>query len=728
MGTNSIQEEYLPPKEFLPQNVKLLPELEYPHRLNLTEVLLDRNIPDRGDAVAVYHEAERITYRELQSRVNRFANALRGLGVGKGDRVVLRSVNIPEYLVWNFACWRIGAIPVLVSHLNRGSELAFKINDSDAVAVCVHSESYADVGKVRAECPHLKHVIVHGDQIPDTLHLEDLIRKQSEHAAGADMSREDIGRIIYSSGTTGKPKAILNTLEGILSISDTQGRHILKVRPDDVLGGHPYFSFAFGAANFLYLPWRFGAAVSIISQFSPERQFQLVEEHGITLLFAVPTAFRMMLGVAGAERQYRLSTLRLCQSAGEPLPEATVLAWRERFGQTIINSLGSGDLNYWLSTFEGMPDQKIGSNGRSVPGFENIVVDEKFNPVPPGTPGELIVRGPVGQMYWRRPDAQQKGVCPPDSRYAGWSRPGLYFTQDSDGYFWYKSRLDDMIVTSGYKVPGGEVEVALNNHPVVLESAVIGVPDKERDNVIKAFVVLKEGQSPSSQLVQELQDFVKQEIEPYKYPRLIEFVTADSLPRTSTGKVQRNALRDREIERAAARVEPLSQPGKTLEPQRASDVRRSVDDALASGLYCAEGVILALAKAQGVESDLLPRIATGFCGGMAGTSGPCGALTGAVMGIGLALGRSRGGEPTNASYTATQQLIREFEQAFGARNCKDLLGCDLGTPEGQAAFRNSRLHERCAAYTGKAAEIAARLIAEAKDDPFVPADPHAKAR
>ena len=728
MGTNSIQEEYLPPKEFLPQNVKLLPELEYPHRLNLTEVLLDRNIPDRGDAVAVYHEAERITYRELQSRVNRFANALRGLGVGKGDRVVLRSVNIPEYLVWNFACWRIGAIPVLVSHLNRGSELAFKINDSDAVAVCVHSESYADVGKVRAECPHLKHVIVHGDQIPDTLHLEDLIRKQSEHAAGADMSREDIGRIIYSSGTTGKPKAILTTLEGILSISDTQGRHILKVRPDDVLGGHPYFSFAFGAANFLYLPWRFGAAVSIISQFSPERQFQLVEEHGITLLFAVPTAFRMMLGVAGAERQYRLSTLRLCQSAGEPLPEATVLAWRERFGQTIINSLGSGDLNYWLSTFEGMPDQKIGSNGWSVPGFENIVVDEKFNPVPPGTPGELIVRGPVGQMYWRRPDAQQKGVCPPDSRYAGWSRPGLYFTQDSDGYFWYKSRLDDMIVTSGYKVPGGEVEVALNNHPVVLESAVIGVPDKERGNVIKAFVVLKEGHSPSSQLVQELQDFVKQEIEPYKYPRLIEFVTADSLPRTSTGKVQRNALRDREIERAAARVEPLSQPGKTLEPQRASDVRRSVDDALASGLYCAEGVILALAKAQGVESDLLPRIATGFCGGMAGTSGPCGALTGAVMGIGLALGRSRGGEPTNASYTATQQLIREFEQAFGARNCKDLLGCDLGTPEGQAAFRNSRLHERCAAYTGKAAEIAARLIAEAKDDPFVPADPHAKAR
>src|SRR3972149_4698037 len=149
MGTTSIREEYLPPKEFLPRNVKLLPELEDPQRFNLTEVLLGRNIPDRGDVVAVYYEAERITYRELQSRVNRFANALRALGVGKGNRVVLRSVNIPEYIVWNFACWRIGAIPVLVSHLNRATEVALKINDSDAVAVCVHSQRYADVEKVR---------------------------------------------------------------------------------------------------------------------------------------------------------------------------------------------------------------------------------------------------------------------------------------------------------------------------------------------------------------------------------------------------------------------------------------------------------------------------------------------------------------------------------------------------------------------------------------------------
>jgi len=313
----------------------------------------------------------------------------------------------------------------------------------------------------------------------------------------------------------------------------------------------------------------------------------------------------------------------------------------------------------------------------------------------------LIVRGPVGQMYWRRPDEQQKAVCGPDTRYAGWSRPGLYFLQDADGYFWYKSRLDDMIVTAGYKVPGGEVEVALNSHPAVLESAVVGVPDEERGNIIKAFVVLKEGVRPSSQLVQYLQDFVRQELEPYKYPRLIEFSSAESLPRTSTGKIQRKALRD------------LARPARgerQVEPQFAAGVRESTMKEFESGLYCAESVLVALAKAQGIESDIIPKIATAFCSGMARTCGTCGALTGAVMGLSLAFGRNSVGQPVQPSYRATQELIRNFEQEFGGRNCNDLLGCDLGTPEGQAMFHDNNLHERCGKYTARAAEIAASLI------------------
>lgn len=557
---DEIRRDYLPPRAFMPRIVKLLPELHYPPRLNLTEVLLDRAVLLGADRVAIYRDSERITFRQLQCEVNRFANALRELGIRKGDRVVLRSINTPEHIVWNFACWRVGAIPVLVSHLNRAAEVKFKINDSEAVAVCVHSGSFAEVQQVRAECPSLRHVIVHGEPVAGTLDYRQLTRTQPESAASEEMSAGDFARIIYSSGTTGKPKGILTTVEGMLSIGDTMGRPILRLSPDDVIGGHPSFSFAFGA-TLLFLPWQFGAGVSIISQFSAERQFELAEEHSLTLLMAVPTAFRAMLGVAGAERRYRLSSLRLCLSAGEPLPEDTALEWRKRFGQTIIDAIGSSELHYWLSTFEGMPDRKIGSSGLSVPGYENVVVDERLDPVAPGMVGELLVRGPVGQLYWRRPDAQKKGVCPPESRFAGWSRPGLYCVQDEEGYFWFKGRIDDMIVTAGYKVPGGEVETALNNHPAVLESAVIGAPDKERGNIVKAFVVLKEGIEPSADLATQLQEFVKQELEPYKYPRAIEFAKADALPRTVTGKIQRNSLREMELARLAHAESdwPLSQ-------------------------------------------------------------------------------------------------------------------------------------------------------------------------
>ena len=543
---SEIPRDYLPPVEYMPKIVRLLPEIDYPERFNLADVLLDNNVSKHGEKTAIYFEDRRISYKELQAMVNRFANALRELGVEKNDRVMLKSPNVPEYIVWNFACWRIGAIPVLVNHLNRYEEVAFKANDTEAVAICVHSDFYDDVKKALPQCPKLKHIIVLGESRPKTLNYAELVRGQSSNAESEMCSRDDYARIIYSSGTTGKPKGILTTLEGVLAGTDTHGRHVLKIREDDILGGHPYFTFAFGSVNFTMYPWRFGASISIISRFKPEEQFRLIQEHKITMLFAVPTAFNMMLSVEDAERRYDLSSLRLCQSAGEWLPGETAREWKKRFGVTIIDSLGSGDLMYWLSTFEGMDESKFGSTGVSVPGFKNVVVDENFNEVPRGTTGELIVLGPVGQTYWRRPDKQKEGVCPLDSKFKGWNRPGIVFMQDEDGYFWYKGRSDDMIVTSGYKIPGGEVEAALNDHPAVLESAVVDTPDEERGFVIKAFVVLEEGYEPSDSMIKELQDWVKQKIEPYKYPRVIEFAKAEDLPRTSTGKILRRVLRERE--------------------------------------------------------------------------------------------------------------------------------------------------------------------------------------
>jgi 2-aminobenzoate-CoA ligase len=545
-----IPKDFLPPADYLPQTVKLIPGLDYPQRLNLAEVLLDRNLAQRGDKTAVLYEDQRISYAELQARVNRCANALRELGVGKNDRVMLRSPNHPEYLVWNFACWRIGAIPVLVNHLNRAEEVAYKANDSQATAMLVHEAAYEQAALARPHCASLKHLILLGEPREGALNYQELVSVQPAEAASEDTSRDDYGRLIYSSGTTGMPKGILMTLGGLLSVADTHGRHVLGIREDDVLGGHPYFTFAFGSVNFTIYPWRFGASVSIIGAFKPEEQFRLVEKHRISLLFCVPTAFRMMLSVEGAEKQYDLRSLRLCQSAGEWLSDATALEWKRRMGTVILDSLGSGDLNYWLSTYQGMAEDKYGSSGVSVPGYENLVVDENFQEAPPGTMGELIVRGPVGQTYWRRPEKQVEGVCPLDSPFRGWNRPGLLFVRDQDGFFWYKSRSDDMIVTSGYKIPAGEVEGALNNHPAVLESAVVDTPDPERSSLIKAFVVLNPGYQPSAELIKQLQDFVKQNIEPYKYPRLIEFRRAEELPRTATGKIQRRILRERERQQA----------------------------------------------------------------------------------------------------------------------------------------------------------------------------------
>lgn len=286
-----IPQECRPPAEYLPDTIWTLPELQYPEKMNMAEMFLDRNVDRTPDKIAIYYNDDRISYRELQGMANRFANALRELGVEKQDRVLLRSPNTPEYLVWNFACWRIGAIPVLVNHLNRHDEVAFKANDSGAVAACVHADFYEDLAKARPECPSLKHVILLGPETPGTLNYLDLVERQSEKAETEDTSRYDYGRIIYSSGTTGKPKGILTTLAGLAAGAATHGGRVVKLRENDVVGGHPFFTFAFGSVNFTLNPWRAGCSVSIISRFRPEEQFRLVQEHRITQLMPCPPLF-----------------------------------------------------------------------------------------------------------------------------------------------------------------------------------------------------------------------------------------------------------------------------------------------------------------------------------------------------------------------------------------------------------------------------------------------------
>jgi 2-aminobenzoate-CoA ligase len=287
-----------------------------------------------------------------------------------------------------------------------------------------------------------------------------------------------------------------------------------------------------------------GCSVSLVDRFAPEIMFEMVEKHKITVLLCVPTAFRMMLGVMDAEKKYDLSSLRLCQSAGEALPGDTSREWRRRFGVPILDSVGCGELAYWLSTTETTPDDKLDSSGKPIPGVEVRIVDNSFKAVPKGTEGEMLVLGPLGTQYWRRPDKQKLAIVD------GWSRTGLIYREDEDGYFWYRGRDDDMIVSSGYKIPPEEVELALARHPSVQDCAVVDASDPVRGTIVKAFIVLKPGYSGSDALADEIKNFVKEKIEMYKYPREIEFITQKEMPRGITGKIQRFALRDREKEKS----------------------------------------------------------------------------------------------------------------------------------------------------------------------------------
>ncbi|MGQ9515474.1 MAG: acyl-CoA synthetase [Thermoproteota archaeon] len=540
-----IPEEYLPPKEWLPEKIYALPEFyTYPRKLNLAKLFLDNNAEKRGDKTAIYYEDQRITYRELQEKVNKVGNALKSLGIEDNDRVMLRSPNIPEWIISFFACWKIGAVPTLLSPLARAKTIAYQANDSEAKAIIVSSDVLEDVKKAKKDFNTIEHVIVVGkDEEGVYPSLEDLIQGQPSDLEALDVSLDHVGRLIYTSGTTGIPKGAIATFRDILTVTDCHAKHILRLSEKDVVGGHPSFTFAFGSVNFTLEPWRFGASLSIMERFTPEKMFETIEKHRISVLCCVPTAFRMMLELKEAEKKYDLSSLRLCQSAGEWCPKSTIVEWERRFGVRIIDSLGSSELMYWCSAWEEMPESKLGSTGLPVPGYELKIVDENFREVHPGEIGELVLRGPVGFTYWRKPD-EQKGAIKD-----GWSRCGLLYMRDEDGYFWYKGRIDDMIVSAGYKIPGGEVEALLNEHEAIVESAVVASPDSLRGHVAKAFVVLKEGYEPSDRLAKELQDYVKTRTDPWKYPRRIEFVKSEDLPRTVTGKIQRRLLAKMEQER-----------------------------------------------------------------------------------------------------------------------------------------------------------------------------------
>ncbi|AJT63748.1 hypothetical protein T261_2063 [Streptomyces lydicus] len=521
---DTFARDRLPPREQWPH----LTDLGYPDRLNCGAELLDATVGRLGPDRPAFRDAGGVvwTYGQLQEQVDAIAHVLTGqLGVLPGNRVLLRGPTTP----WLAACWlavmKAGAVAVTVLATQRPEELATIGRLAQVRHALCDIRSVDDL--VRAEVPEMRITTYGGDTPGD---LQRLAKPGAGPYEAVATAADDVALIAFTSGTTGRPKGCLHFHRDVLAIADTFSAQVLRPRPDDIFAGSPPLGFTFGLGGLVVFPLRAGASAFLADWRGPEQLLADIAAHRISVLFTAPTAYRAMLPrLAGHD----VSTLRRCVAAGENLPAATWQSWYEATGLRIINGIGATEL---LHIFISAADDAVrpGTTGLPVPGFEARVVGADGVPVPDGEPGLLAVRGPTGCRYLA--DVRQTAYVQ-----GGWNLTGDTYVRETDGYFRYVARADDMIISAGYNIAGPEVEEALLRHPDVTEAAVVGRPDGERGAVVVAHVVLREGVPQGEETVAALRAFTKSRIAPYKCPRDIVFHA--SLPRTPTGKLQRFRLR-----------------------------------------------------------------------------------------------------------------------------------------------------------------------------------------
>ena len=523
---DTFARDRLPPKDQWPRLHFDLPELHYPARLNCATVLLDDAIAEgHGERPAILTDAGTVSYRELLARANRIANVLVGAGVVPGNRVLLRGYNGPElYAAW-LAVMKTGAIAVTTMPMLRAAELTAIIGKSKP-AFALSDQRLADELNPVAVAGGVATVITWGGG-----DLEARMAAASDRFTNADTASDDVCLLAFTSGTTGQPKACMHFHRDVLAMADVVARHLLHTEPADIYAGSPPLGFTFGLGALLVFPLRFRAATVPIEAPAPATVLAAIEKHRVTCLFTAPFAYRALAAeCAGRD----LSSLRRCVSAGEFLPKAVSDLWFGKTGIRIIDGIGATEMIHIFIAAEG-EDIRPGSTGKPLPGYRACLLDEDGEVMLPGATGRLAVTGPTGCRYLD--DERQR-----DYVQNGWNVTGDLYRLDEDGYFWFVARADDMIVSAGYNIAGPEVEWALLAHPAVRECAVVGAADPQRGMVVKACVVLAPGRAGDIGLIKELQDFVKQRIAPYKYPRVIEFL--DVLPKTATGKLSRKSLRE----------------------------------------------------------------------------------------------------------------------------------------------------------------------------------------
>jgi 2-aminobenzoate-CoA ligase len=532
--TDTFARDNLPARELWPiMDFSVLPALAYPPRLNCAQELLDRRVAaGDGDRTAILFPGGRWSFRELLETSNRIAHVLvRDLGVVPGNRVLLRGPNSAMSAACWFAVLKAGGICVATMPLLRARELAVLCDRARIALALTDARMTGELQAAARATGALERIVTYGSpDDPDSLDA----RMQGRPAGFRNIATaaDDVAIIAFTSGTTGVPKGTVHFHRDILAICDCFPPHVLRATRDDVFCGSPPLAFTFGLGGLLLFPLRIGATALLLEEATPPRLVEAIARHRATVCFTAPTAYRAMAAQAGVRET---ASLRLCVSAGETLPRPTFELWQQTTGLRIIDGIGATEMLHIFISESG-DAIRPGSTGRAVPGYFARVVDDDGVELPAGAIGRLAVRGPTGCRYLADEERQRQYVRD------GWNYTGDAYVRDSDGWFWYQARTDDMIISSGYNIAGPEVENVLLEHPAVQECGVVGLPDEERGHVVTAFVVLRPGVAASAATAKALQDHVKQAIAPYKYPRRVEFV--EKLPRTQTGKLQRFRLRE----------------------------------------------------------------------------------------------------------------------------------------------------------------------------------------
>ena len=526
---DNFARERLPAPQLQPEFLFELPELQFPERLNCAAELLDRWVESgQGDRPCVLGHGQRWSYGELQAQANRIAHVLvRDLGLVSGNRVLLRGANTPMLAACWFAVVKAGGIVVGTMPMLRARELAAIVDKAQVTHALCDSRLAEELAQARPSCPTLAQVLCFGGEKAE---LESRAAAQPAHFDTLDTAVDDVCLMAFTSGTTGVPKGTLHYHRDLMAACHCWPAHVLRPRAEDIFIGSPPLAFTFGLGGLLLFPLAVGASTVLIEKASPDALLPAIAQFKASVCFTAPTSYRAMAPQAA---QHDLTSLRKCVSAGEALPAATRQAWKQATGIEIIDGIGSTELfHIFISADEA--HAKPGATGLVVPGYRACVLDQQGRELPRGQVGRLAVKGPTGCRYL---DDPRQG----DYVQGGWNLTGDAYLIDAEGQFVYQARTDDMIVSGGYNIAGPEVEAALLLHPAVADCGVVGLPDPARGMVVQAHIVLRQGFNGDAAMQRTLQDFVKQTIAPYKYPRAIEFRA--NLPRTENGKLQRFKLR-----------------------------------------------------------------------------------------------------------------------------------------------------------------------------------------